>query len=83
MSSPMLQTSLTLTGIDCCDHVSCLTLDRVWVSDENNIFLTDTTTGEKLHKVQDTVYNPLSGKHTLNRYCELIYIDKGFKSTNS
>lgn len=38
MSSPMLQKSLTLTGIVYCDHISCLTPDRVWVSDENNIF---------------------------------------------
>ena len=38
MSSPMLQKSLTLIGVDCCDHISCLTPDRVWVSDENNIF---------------------------------------------
>ena len=38
MSSPMLQKFITLTGIDFCDHISCLTPDRVWVSDENNIF---------------------------------------------
>ena len=38
MSSPMLQKSLTLTDIVYCDHISCLTPDRVWVSDENNIF---------------------------------------------
>ena len=68
-----------MTGVDGCDHISYLTPDRVWVSDENNVFLIDTTTGEQLHKVQDTIYNPQSGIHTVNKYCELIYIDKDFK----
>uniref|UniRef100_A0A8W8P1A2 Uncharacterized protein n=1 Tax=Magallana gigas TaxID=29159 RepID=A0A8W8P1A2_MAGGI len=31
MSPPELLPSLTLTGVDCCIHISCVTSDLVWV----------------------------------------------------
>nr|XP_022336322.1 uncharacterized protein LOC111132791 [Crassostrea virginica] len=45
MSSPVLQKSLSVTGVSMCSHISCVTPDRVWVSDGGNIILTDTATG--------------------------------------
>nr|XP_034321345.1 uncharacterized protein LOC117687955 isoform X1 [Crassostrea gigas]XP_034321346.1 uncharacterized protein LOC117687955 isoform X1 [Crassostrea gigas] len=74
-SGAELHQSLTVTGVDCCDHISCVTSDRVWVSDyRNNLMLTDTT-GVPLHRVEDScsVYN--TGSHTVNSESELIYID--------
>ncbi|XP_052693196.1 uncharacterized protein LOC128171447 [Crassostrea angulata] len=65
--------SLTVTGVYCCDHISCVTSDRVWVSGINNLMLTDTT-GVPLHRVEDSC-SYISGLHTVNSESELIYID--------
>uniref|UniRef100_K1R170 Tripartite motif-containing protein 3 n=1 Tax=Magallana gigas TaxID=29159 RepID=K1R170_MAGGI len=64
--------SFTLTGVDCCYHLSCVTSDRVWVSDGNNLMLTDTT-GAPLHRVEDSWSG--NGLHTVNSESELIYIN--------
>ncbi|XP_078312213.1 uncharacterized protein LOC111133298 [Crassostrea virginica] len=74
MSSPVLQKSLSVTGIVYCLHISCVTPDRVWVSDNYNLILTDTATGKQLHSVEHPS-NLFSGKHTVNCDSELIYID--------
>nr|XP_034319909.1 uncharacterized protein LOC105330123 [Crassostrea gigas] len=75
MSPPELLPSLTVTGVDGCCHISCVTSDRVWVSDrENNLMLTDTT-GVPLHRVEDSLIS-LYGSHTVNSESELIYIDR-------
>ncbi|XP_052679260.1 uncharacterized protein LOC128160045 isoform X1 [Crassostrea angulata] len=68
--------SLTLTGVGCCDHISCVTSDRVWVSNINNIMLTDTT-GVSLHRVEDSC-SDLYGLHTVNSESELIYVDRKY-----
>ncbi|XP_078341293.1 uncharacterized protein LOC144617772 isoform X1 [Crassostrea virginica] len=75
LSSPVVQKSLSVTGVKYCSHISCVTPDRVWVSDGNNIILTDTATGKQLHSVEHS-FNSYSGKHTVNCEGELIYIDK-------
>ncbi|XP_078327688.1 uncharacterized protein LOC111117750 isoform X3 [Crassostrea virginica] len=75
LSSPVVQKSLSVTGVKYCYHISCVTPDRVWVSDVKNLILTDTATGKQLHRVKDSV-NVMSGKHTVNCEGELIYIDK-------
>ncbi|XP_065931205.1 uncharacterized protein [Magallana gigas] len=67
--------SLTLTGVDRCLHISCVSSDRVWVSDyEDNLILTDTT-GVPLHRVEDSCRDLYRGLHTVNSESELIYID--------
>nr|XP_034319942.1 uncharacterized protein LOC117687479 [Crassostrea gigas]XP_034319943.1 uncharacterized protein LOC117687479 [Crassostrea gigas]XP_034319944.1 uncharacterized protein LOC117687479 [Crassostrea gigas] len=66
---------LTLTGVDYCEHISCVTSDRVWVSDKNNLMLTDTT-GVPLHRVEDSCRD--YGLHTVNSESELIYIDEDY-----
>ncbi|XP_065939203.1 uncharacterized protein [Magallana gigas] len=77
MSSAKLHQSLTVTGVRGCYHISCVTSDRVWVSDyENNLMLTDTT-GVPLHRVEDLCSGD-RGLHTVNSESELIYIDRKY-----
>eukprot|EP00105_Crassostrea_gigas_P044862 XP_019929010.1 PREDICTED: uncharacterized protein LOC109620627 [Crassostrea gigas] len=77
MSPPELLHSLTVTGVDRCYHISCVTSDRVWVSDRNNLMLTDTT-GVPLHRVEDSCSDLYGGLHTVNSESELIYIDRNY-----
>nr|XP_034319907.1 uncharacterized protein LOC117687458 [Crassostrea gigas] len=77
MSPPELLHSLTVTGVDgCCYHISCVTSDRVWVSDRYNLLLTDTT-GVPLHRVEHSCRGE-RGLHTVNSESELIYIDEDY-----
>ncbi|XP_065931668.1 uncharacterized protein [Magallana gigas] len=79
MSPPELLHSLTVTGVDECYHISCVTSDRVWVSDLYNLMLTDTT-GVPLHRVEDSLSGlyVYRGSHTVNSESELIYIDRNY-----
>nr|XP_034319380.1 uncharacterized protein LOC117687243 [Crassostrea gigas] len=79
MSVAEFHQSLTVTDVDCCRHISCVTSNRVWVSDGNNLTLINKT-GVPLHRVQD-LCNDLDvdfygGLHTVNRESEMIYIDR-------
>nr|XP_034307934.1 uncharacterized protein LOC117683150 [Crassostrea gigas] len=77
-SGAELHQSLTVPGVDRCYHISCVTSDRVWVSDyRNNLMLTDTT-GVPLHCVEDSCSSALYGLHTVNSESELIYIDRKY-----
>ena len=77
-SGAELHQSLTLTGVDRCYHISCVTSDRVWVSDHwNNLMLTDTT-GVPLHRVEDSRSYLYGRLHTVNSESELIYIDRNY-----
>ncbi|XP_065939209.1 uncharacterized protein [Magallana gigas] len=73
--------SLTLTGVRHCHHISCVTSDRVWVSDGRyKLILTDTT-GVPLHRVKDSWSGDIftgNGLHTVNSESELIYIDRKY-----
>lgn len=72
--SPKLLHSITVTGVYCCNHISCVTSDLIWVSDDtNNLILTDKT-GITLHRVND-VCSGLA-LHTVNNKGELIYINR-------
>nr|XP_034305456.1 uncharacterized protein LOC105338987 [Crassostrea gigas]XP_034305458.1 uncharacterized protein LOC105338987 [Crassostrea gigas] len=75
MSSPKFHQSLTVTGVDRCYHLSCVTSDQVWVSDLwSNLILTNTE-GFTLRNMHDFCSN-VYGAHTVNNESELIYIDK-------
>ncbi|XP_048754436.2 uncharacterized protein LOC125665697 [Ostrea edulis] len=74
MSTPVLHTSVSVTGVSHVYHISREASGRVWVCDYNNIILTDTT-GIARHRVLDLNYW-IGGPHTVNRCGELIYIDK-------
>ncbi|XP_056007516.1 uncharacterized protein LOC125666246 [Ostrea edulis] len=75
MSTPVLHTSVCVTGVSHgVFHISRVMSDRVWVSDLDNLILTDTT-GDTIHRVTDIT--PLfRGVHTVNSSGELIYIDR-------
>nr|XP_022291717.1 uncharacterized protein LOC111103019 [Crassostrea virginica]XP_022291718.1 uncharacterized protein LOC111103019 [Crassostrea virginica]XP_022291720.1 uncharacterized protein LOC111103019 [Crassostrea virginica]XP_022291721.1 uncharacterized protein LOC111103019 [Crassostrea virginica]XP_022291722.1 uncharacterized protein LOC111103019 [Crassostrea virginica] len=77
LSSPVVQKSLSVTGVEHCYHISCVTPERVWVSDGDNIILTDTATGKQLHSVENSLDSG-TGKHTVNCEGELIYIDEEY-----
>nr|XP_034316848.1 uncharacterized protein LOC105339828 [Crassostrea gigas]XP_034316849.1 uncharacterized protein LOC105339828 [Crassostrea gigas] len=77
MSPPELFPSLRVRGVDRCYHISCVTSDRVWVSDRYKLILTDTT-GVSLHRVSDSCSGLYRGIHTVNSECELIYIDRNY-----
>nr|XP_022289782.1 uncharacterized protein LOC111101546 [Crassostrea virginica] len=77
LPSPVVQKSLSVTGVKYCSHISCVTPDRVWVSDNNNLILTDTATGKQLHSVEHSL-DSWNGKHTMNCEGELIYIDNEY-----
>ena len=73
--SPALQKYFSVTGVDGCYHISCVTPDRVWVNDGNHLILTDTSKGCKLYAMEGSFDSDI-GKHTVNRKGELIYINK-------
>nr|XP_034321037.1 uncharacterized protein LOC117687863 [Crassostrea gigas]XP_034321038.1 uncharacterized protein LOC117687863 [Crassostrea gigas]XP_034321039.1 uncharacterized protein LOC117687863 [Crassostrea gigas] len=77
MPVPKIRYSLTLTTVDGCYHISCVTSHRVWVSDGYNLILTHTT-GSTLHRVKDLCSDLYNGFHTVNSDSELIYINKDY-----
>ncbi|XP_078321502.1 uncharacterized protein LOC111117751 [Crassostrea virginica] len=74
LSPSVVQKCLSVTGVKKCEHISCVTPDRVWVSDHENIILTDTATGKQQHSVEHPL-DLMTGIHTVNCEGELIYID--------
>ncbi|XP_061185845.1 uncharacterized protein LOC133193949 [Saccostrea echinata] len=76
MSRLVLQKSVTVEGVKYSCHISCVTSDRVWISDGyNNLILTNTE-GEELDHLTDVVSG--DGVHTVNKDGDLIYIDKNY-----
>ena len=73
MSTPILQKTILLRDDGYIFyHISCVTLDRVWVSNGPNILiLLDTATGDILHYLKDALVS-VTGKHTVNSDRELI-----------
>lgn len=67
----------TVPGVSSCCHLSCVTSDRVWVSDHlHNLNLTNAK-GDTVYSVEDFSRGSLNGGlHTLNNNCELLYIDR-------
>eukprot|EP00105_Crassostrea_gigas_P040757 XP_019924905.1 PREDICTED: uncharacterized protein LOC105333353 [Crassostrea gigas] len=66
-----------VTCVASCCHISCVTSDRVWVSDHRNILMLMDTSGISLHRVKDPCNHLFDreGFHTVNSESELIYID--------
>lgn len=77
MSSLDLLYSLTLTTVDGCYHISCVTSDKIQISDGHNLILTNIK-GFPLHCVEDLCSDLSHRLHTVNSEGELIYKDKGF-----
>ncbi|XP_056003816.1 uncharacterized protein LOC125667347 isoform X2 [Ostrea edulis] len=76
MSTPVLHTSVCVTGVSHVYHIFRVMSDRVWVSDYN-LILTDTT-GDTIHCVTDVTSWYRGGVHTVNSSGELIYIDSDY-----
>lgn len=76
MSAPECHQSLTLTCVDRCSHISFVTTSRVWVSDRQNLILTNTCV--PLHRVEDLCSGLYGGLHTVNNVSEMTYIDRNF-----
>nr|XP_034308067.1 uncharacterized protein LOC117683178 [Crassostrea gigas] len=75
-SSPELLHSFRVPGVRHCYHISCISSKLVWVSDDHNFILTNTT-GDTQCRVKDLCrYLNYSGLHTVNSEGELIYIDR-------
>lgn len=75
MSPPKFQQSLKMSGMRCSFHISCMTSDRVWISDRHSIMLTNTTS-DILHLLKDVCCG--NGVHTVNSKGELIYIGRDY-----
>ena len=75
MPSPLLQKSISVKGVNESLQISDVTSGLIWISDKENLVLTDTATGETLHYV-DNSEDLGEGIHTINCKKELIYIDK-------
>ncbi|XP_056007787.1 uncharacterized protein LOC125666670 isoform X4 [Ostrea edulis] len=75
MSTPVLHTSVCVTGVSSVRHISRVMSDLVWVSDDNNLILIDTTR-DTIHRVANIITSLFTGGlHTVNSSGELIYID--------
>nr|XP_034308132.1 uncharacterized protein LOC117683208 [Crassostrea gigas] len=75
-SSPELFHSFRVPGVRHCYHISCISSNLVWVSDDHNFILTNTT-GITQHRVKDLCRDLYySGSYTVNSGGELIYIDR-------
>lgn len=54
MSTPELLYFLILKIIDGCYHISCVTSDRVWISDNRNSLILTNSAVDILHRVEDS-----------------------------
>lgn len=75
MSSLALCKSITLTGVNSCYHISYVKSDQAWVSDDNNLILTNAT-GDSLKQLYDVCKDLFRGVHTDG---DLIYINKDYE----
>ena len=73
-----MKKSYSITCVRFCDHISCETPGRIWISDTNSLFLLDSKTGMNLYNITNSC-KLKSGFHTMNSKFELIYICKNFK----
>lgn len=74
---PEFHYSFTAKGVNYSFHISCMTADKIWVSDDENLILTNTT-GDILHRYGNFSNNSLLGFHTVNKDGELIFIDNNY-----
>lgn len=81
MPGPELHQSLTVTAVDCCNHISRVTSNRFWVSYNSKLVLTDMIGGDTLHYCRKDLFKNLFvyGKHTINKDGELFFIDIEFE----
>lgn len=75
--STKLHKFLTVTGVNQCRHICCMTSDLFWINDDYNDILLKNIHGDTLHKINDgPEKEENSGFFTVNNEHELIYISK-------
>lgn len=79
MSFTKLHRSFSLSEVNCY-HISLVTSDLVWVSDNYDLFLSNTSTGKMLYCIDDlnSELFPRYGFHTVNSEGNLMYINMNF-----
>lgn len=80
MSGIDLRKTIIVSDCEGCYHVSCVTPERVWVSDAKDNLVLINIEGEKLHHRKDVYGGIFSGLgfHTVNSSSELLYIDNNY-----
>lgn len=71
----------TLPGVDCCCHITIVTSNRFWVSDDKNNLILSNSAGNTLHHLDGLSRTDVStkyGSHTVNSEGELIYMNSKF-----
>lgn len=74
LSIPEIINPYKVKDVEKLSHISCVTPDRVWVSDHDSLLLIDKS-GDSLHELTDITWSVLSGIFSVNSENELIYID--------
>ncbi|XP_061185528.1 uncharacterized protein LOC133193583 [Saccostrea echinata] len=80
MSTPVLHKSVTMKCRRHVYHISYVTSDRIWISDNHTLIMTNTE-GEDLHRREISSYIERFGQHTVNGTGELVFIDKNHNIT--
>ncbi|XP_062566032.1 uncharacterized protein LOC134228398 [Saccostrea cucullata] len=74
----VLQKSVTVSGVSGCKHITHVSTDRVWISDNKGNLILTNTTGDTLDKVTGFAKYNGAGVHTVTRDSAVIYIDSDF-----
>lgn len=53
MPSLVLHNILTVKESNRCNHISCVTPDKIWLSDDKNNLILKNTSGDTLHRRKD------------------------------
>ncbi|XP_062573977.1 uncharacterized protein LOC134235824 [Saccostrea cucullata] len=67
--------SITVPGVDDVYHISCVTSERLWVSDQRRLLQVDKTTPEVQENKIDFKYYSPRGSHSVSEDGNLILID--------
>ncbi|XP_062569600.1 uncharacterized protein LOC134231631, partial [Saccostrea cucullata] len=73
----VLQKSITVPGFSTCKHITHVSTDRVWISDNHGNLILTNTTGVTLDRVTG-LSEYIGGLHTVTRDSDLIYIDSHY-----
>lgn len=75
--SPLVLGIITVKDVWCCSHLSLVSADELWLSDDKNTVLINIT-GKSMHRIKDASSKRYCGLHTVASDGELIYINKEY-----
>ncbi|XP_062604923.1 uncharacterized protein LOC134266720, partial [Saccostrea cucullata] len=73
----VLQNSVRVSGVSRCDHITHVSTDRVWISDNKGNLILTNTRGDTLDQVTG-LYKYGAGLHTVSSNSAVIYIDSDY-----